>query len=184
MFNKWTLFLTIVTMGGVDTTTHPGQNQKEDAPVFELQSRDELLLAVDYSQPLKEADTIGHFSWWDDLYIIVDHFSHQQYGKATVIARLIRFDHLVSTDQVLRFMDERDLRPATLAELVAFGTQYHAKQMRSSPIIALGSIWIDSSGFYHVPFIQRGYSRCCLLGFHWFHASGQRNHRFLAVRDN
>lgn len=193
MFNRWTLFLTIVTMGNGDTSvnslssspscsvSNQSQQAQEDVPVLEFKSKDDFLLTVDYSLSLKEIAADGHYDWWSFPDLVAD-LLHLENETADLVVHLVLFDHLMVTDDILNFMDKRNLRPATLQELLAFGSRYHRRQ-GGLPIIALGSLRVSKNGFRYVPLIERLGSRC-QIRFRWMDGGWHWRYRFLAVRDN
>lgn len=195
MFNRWTLFLTIVTMGNGDTSvnsfssspscsiSNPSRQEQESAPVpvLEFKSKDDFLLTVDYSRSLKEIAAGDHYDWWSFPDLLAD-LLHRENETADLVVNLVRFDHLMVTDDILKFMEKRSLRPATLPELLAFGSQYHRIQ-GGLPIIALGSLRVNKNGFRFVPFIER-FGSHCQIRFRWMDGGWRWHYRFLAVRDN
>jgi len=93
---------------------------------------------------------------------------------------LVHFDKSMSTDNVLKELEERNLRPADVQELLAIGEQYPDKQ-REFPIIALGSIRQRLVGRRVVPYLHAlGSNRELYLD--WIGRDWEGFYRFAAVR--
>ena len=143
---------------------------------------DEYPATIDYDLSLREMIEAGKYDWKDGN-ITVDHFPVEGEGEVEANLILVRFGRTMSSDQVLEDLDKRDLRPlrpATLAELLAFGAKYLEVQ-RECSIVALGSVWAGSGGRRSVPCLCEGASLRHLylswLGDDWSDCSC-----FLAVR--
>jgi len=79
-------------------------------------------------------------------------FPHTGAGTESSEIVLVHFDALMSTDNVLKELKKRNLRPADIQELLAIGEQF-PEQQREFPIIALGSIEQCLDGNRVVPFL-------------------------------
>jgi hypothetical protein len=101
-------------------------------------------VVVDYSKSLKAMIEDGHYDWKNND-ITSDNFSVTGSGQVNSGLELVHFGKHVSTQDVLAELDKRNLCPATLPELLAFGAKYPEEQ-RKYPIIALGSVWADRDG--------------------------------------
>lgn len=110
-------------------------------------------VVVDYTKSLADMIAAGRYDRQNDN-ITAKHFLVSGSGQVTVGLELVHFGKDMSTEDVLVELDKRNLRPATLPELLAFGAKYPDEQ-RKYPIIALGSVWSDWSG---------GRSVVCLAG--------------------
>jgi hypothetical protein len=74
-------------------------------------------------------------------------------GTETLEAVIVHLDQYVEdTETVLKLMDKKGLRPATLPELLALGEKYQELQ-RKYLIYALGSRWLDVDGDWNVPYL-------------------------------
>lgn len=99
-------------------------------------------LYVNYCYSVTSAAEEGNYSYVSPL-VNDYHFSENQQRPVedTVDAYLIKFSPLrgkTSVQKALKWLDDRNLRPATVKELEAFGIQYPDIQ-RHCNIIALGS---------------------------------------------
>jgi len=83
-------------------------------------------------------------------------------GEESVEAVLVHLGRSASDEEVLAEMDRQGLRPATMAEFSAFGSQY-PDQQREFPVVVFGPVWA----------FPRGYR---LVGYHWG-LLGRRNGR-------
>lgn len=117
-------------------------------------------VSVDYGQTLK-----------------VIHDKSRSVEKVEI--ELIKYDADMEYDDVITDLDARDLRPAMIEELCAFGASYPDVQ-RQFPIIALGSPQEDLVGDRRFPFLaRRGGCNLCLR---WGTIERTANWRFAAVR--
>jgi hypothetical protein len=66
--------------------------------------------------------------------------------------RLVHFDREITADRILAELDRRNLRPATLPELLALGADYRDLQWQ---IVALGSRHHNSFGEDYWPVLAR-----------------------------
>ncbi len=136
-------------------------------------------LPVNSALPLAEAIAAGKYDWVNPD-ITPDRFPI--FGEATVEVemRFVHFNCAMESDNVLKELDQAGLRPATLAELLAFGAKYPDKQ-REFPIIALGSVWQDRYGDRNVPGLWNDAS-VRRLRLNWFDSGWDEDCRFLACR--
>jgi hypothetical protein len=96
-------------------------------------------------------------------------FTADQPHSADIV--LCECDETMGTDAVLKALDEKDLRPATMSEVLALGSQ-HPELQRS--IVALGSVWRSSDGSCVGYLSGRSGKRLLLLHLitdHWNHTS-------------
>jgi len=121
----------------------------------------------------------GNYNWINSD-ITDKHFPVKGSGKVELNPELIHYGKLISSDEIIQDLDQRGLRPATLAELLAFGEKYPDEQ-RKYPIVALGSVWQHWGGNRYV---------ACLgcfesereLNLHYCGGDWFENYRFLAFR--
>lgn len=107
---------------------------------------------VDYSKSLTEMIRAGNYDAVERN-IDADHFPIKDQGKIGLDIELIHYGKYMFGDDIIRDLNSRGLRPATLPELLAFGSAYPNKQ-REFPIMALGSLWRRWHGFRCVPFLH------------------------------
>lgn len=136
-------------------------------------------LTVNYDISLGTMIAAGNYDWVDDN-IIGKHFPISENGKAEVLVELVHFDRTISTDDATLELARRGLRPATLAELLAYGAKFPEDQ-RKFPIVALGTGAV-MGGKRHVAVLYRfGVKRYLSLG--WAGSDWDDFCRFLAVRN-
>lgn len=103
---------------------------------------DDFVMEVIY----RDATTIRHllkegcFDWMNGD-ISDEHFPQKETGKTSVIMRLVNFERVISTRDVLIEFKKNGLRPANPAELLVLGAKYPSLQ-RQFPVIALGQTWL------------------------------------------
>lgn len=114
---------------------------------------DIFIVTVDYALSLAAMIAAGKYDWANED-IAQRNFPLRGEGKVEVGLRLVHLDREMSTEAVLAELDQRGLRPATLAELLAFGAKYPEEQ-RKYPIVALGSVWACPRGGRFVPCLYR-----------------------------
>ncbi len=145
-----------------------------------ITENDEVLnVTVDYDRSVASGIKAGKYDW-SNSDITDDHYPNSGSGKSDVEIILVHYGKDMSTKNVLKDFDKRNLRPATLQELLAIGEQFPDKQ-REFPIIALGSVWRNSRGNRYVP---------CLIGsgsyrgldLYWIVSDWHDICRFAAVR--
>jgi len=96
-------------------------------------------VTVDYTKTLVEMIKAGNYDWVDSD-ITDKNFPLQGQGQVELNIKLINYGKFMDSAEIIRDLDNRGLRPATLPELLAFGSKYPEKQ-REFPIVALGSLW-------------------------------------------
>ena len=100
---------------------------------------DGLCIVVDYSRSLAEMIKAGHYDWVNSD-ITDKHFPVKGSGKTKLVPEIIHYNKYMSSDAVIQDLDQRGLRPATLAELLAYGEK-NPDEQHKYPIVALGSVW-------------------------------------------
>ncbi len=136
-------------------------------------------IIVDYGKKVKEMVAAGHYDW-PNSDINDTNFPQSGTGVDTVNPELVHLNKDASSEDALAHMEANGLRPATLAELLAFGATYPEIQ-RQFPIIALGSSWVDSGGRRRVPCLFRS-DGDRVLDLDWGAREWCGVVRFLAVR--
>lgn len=119
---------------------------------------------VNRSLSLKEMISAGNYGWVNDD-ITASHFPIKGSGTTETGFELVHFDRDVSSEDAVAELDKRGLRPADLAELLAFGAVFPEEQ-RKYPIVELGSVAEVGCGRY-VAYLFRGVSRRDLCLFRW-----------------
>lgn len=132
---------------------------------------------INVSGNIDEAVKAGNYNWFNDD-INDAHFTADQPHETAIILR--HFDKSMSTDAVLKALDEEGLRPATMSELLALGIQHPTLQLQF-PIIALGSVWQDSGGGRRVGGLN-GDDGERKLSLFWIDVDWNDSCRFAAVR--
>ncbi|TES96483.1 hypothetical protein E3J85_01095 [Patescibacteria group bacterium] len=113
---------------------------------------------VDYSLSLAEMIDAGHYDWVNEdifSYPFVAGDPSDYHGQEEVQLYLVRFGRQISSDDVYMELDKIDLRPATIAELLALGAKYF-RERQKHPVVALGSI-LHSPDYGHVASLERYY---------------------------
>lgn len=135
-------------------------------------------ITVDYSKSLDEMIKAGHYDWVN-FDITSKHFPINLSGKHELVPELIHYGKAKSSDAVIRDLDQRGLRPATVAELLAFGEAYPDKR-REFPIVALGSVWQNWCGYCLIVYLGGDGSRRELVLIDWG-VGWDGRYRFLAI---
>ena len=116
------------------------------------QSND-LKIVVDYDLSLQEMIAAGQYDLVNDD-ITPERFPVIGKGVMQLIPQLVHFNRNISSDDAEKELDKKGLRPATLAELLAFGKTYPEVQ-RKFPVVALGSV-AEINGDRFVAYLDRG----------------------------
>lgn len=136
-------------------------------------------VTVDYGKTIEEMVSAGNYDRRNGS-INSKNFPIKGKGKTSVNLEPVHLNKVVSSENVLAYLDENGMRPAVVEELLAFGATYPEIQ-REFPIICLGSSWVDSLGDRSVPCLDR-YGSDRRLGLDWFDDGWGGCWRFLAVR--
>ena len=107
-----------------------------------------------------------------------DNFKSDEMHQTEIILR--HFNNDMSTDAVLKALDEEGLKPATMSELLEFGSRYPDLQ-KQFPIVALGSVWLSRNGGRYVGYLDF-YVGQRSLGLRWIGNGWRGICRFAAVR--
>lgn len=114
---------------------------------------------------------------WTNPDITEEHFPKQPVrGKV----ELMHFGKYISSQDAIKKMTERGLKPANIYELLEFGKE-NPDEQRKYPIVGLGSAWHHPLGYRFVPYLDWGGSGRG-LGLQWFGGGWGRNYRFACVR--
>lgn len=135
-------------------------------------------ITINYGLSLAEMIKVGKYDSVNSD-ITEKHFPVNGKGTNEVVTELVHFNRFIESDEVIQELDKRGFRPATIEELLAFGTKYPEMQKQFS-IVALGSFW-QHLGRRHIPFLWCDSNERHLY-LHWFEYRWRGNYRFLAVR--
>ena len=101
-------------------------------------------------------------------------------GQADLEVVLVRFEHRMTSEDVLRELNDEGLRATELPELLAFGAKYPEVQRKFS-VVGLGSTWRDRKGYRNVPCLYEA-SEGRYLDIHWWDDGWYSYSRFAAIR--
>jgi hypothetical protein len=138
-------------------------------------------ITVDYSRTLEEMIKAGKYDYVNSSINSTNFpIDQSKSGTETLEAVIVHLDKYVKdTETVLKLMDKKGLRPATLPELLALGEQYPELQ-REPLLFALGSRSRLGVGWY-IPCLDGwGGKRGLVLG--WWSGVWNGGCRFLAFR--
>ena len=99
---------------------------------------------VNYDLSLREMIRAGKYDYTNED-ITAQNFPVKGSGQEKVAIELVHFNRDMEAKEVLKEFEKKGLRPATLAELLAFGVAY-PEQQRDFPIVELGSVWKGRDG--------------------------------------
>lgn len=136
-------------------------------------------IVVDYSMSLANMILAGDYGYVNPN-ITAENFPVQGEGAIELDGVLVHFNRDIESDDAVKEMDQMGLRPATMAELLAFGAKFPEIQ-REFPIVGLGHSWMGPRGFRSVGYLDFWYGgrRVCLD--RWAGA-WDAFYRFLGVR--
>jgi len=112
----------------------------------------ELLIVVNYGQPLNAMIVEGSYDWVNDD-ITAERFPIVGEGRVELKAHLIHFNRVIGSDDVEKELEKMGKRPGKIEELLAFGRTYPEMQ-RKFPILALGSV-ARIRGVRFVPYLSK-----------------------------
>ena len=133
---------------------------------------------VNYDLPVEEAVAAGDYQAVN-ADITGKNFSWTQRGNISLEIVLVRFDQRMSSEGVVRELEDEGLRPAELPELLAFGAAYPDVQRQFS-VVGLGSVWQDRRGYRNVPCLYAA-SEGRYLDLHWWDDGWYSYSRFAAL---
>ena len=136
-------------------------------------------LSIDYEMSVDEAKKRGNYDWVNNN-ITQENFPTKRKGKAEIEIKLFHFNRYISSEDVIKEMDNAGYRPAELHELLVLGEKYPDLQ-REFPIAALGSVWLAPDGNRDVPFLNRLGSKR-ILNLSWLELDWNGRWRFVALR--
>lgn len=109
-------------------------------------------ITIDPQQSLAERIADCHFTYVNRS-IIVDNFP-DNIKETSLVVEIMKIEKSMSTTKILAKMEETNVRPCTLVELLAFAKMYPHEE-KDHFIIALGSAWVSSDGDRSVPFLGK-----------------------------
>lgn len=122
-------------VGGDENKNPPASPVKAGNSVFPV--------VVDCSQTVEQMIKAGKYDW-RELEINSGDFPVNCRGISKVDVVLLPIHRRrMESEEILRELDKRNLRPAGLPELLAFGATYPDKQQEVPPIVALGPVSQD-----------------------------------------
>ena len=137
-------------------------------------------ITIDHDLSLKQMVEAGQHDWVGP-YVTSKYFPLQGKGKERLVVEVVTIDHAMSSEKVIAQLAGQGLRPATIAELLAFSAALIPKEQREYPIVALGSV-VEVNDKRLVPSLSRdGAGRGLSLG--WWLGGWLGGDRFLAVRN-
>jgi hypothetical protein len=135
---------------------------------------------VDYETQVENEVMSGGFDW-ANRDINSRNFPSRRKGSAEIAIQLINFrsQRSISTNDVLRKLDESGMRPAEILELLALGKRY-PELIEKGPIVSLGSVWSSRPGDFYSPYLD-GDRRRRYLYLIWFDRYWDESYQFAAV---
>lgn len=109
-------------------------------PDAECSSRYAYEGIVNYNVPIDDAIELGNYQW--SAVDPNDFPRNKKTGSHQIIFELIHFNKPMSAKEVFQEFDKRNLRPADLNELLAFGAQFQGEELMGFNIIALSATYI------------------------------------------
>jgi len=159
--------------------------KKENPYAATITENDEVLtVTVNRDRSIIDGVKAGKYDWTDSG---TNDNNFKRSGKGTEKTEIILvhlpvyFSKSISTGEVLKKLDKRNLRLADVQELLAIGEEHPEKQRRF-PIIALGSVWRGPDGNWYVPCLGRLLDSRRDLVLSKVANGWTRNCRFAAVR--
>ena len=155
--------------------------QKALSPQASEQKEGTFPTKVNYDLSVESLVAQGKYDWKNSD-IKSKNFQTTRKGETTLNLELVHLNQVLTSEEVIKELDKRGLRPAELHELLSFGIQYQEEQ-RKYPIVAMGSVWQHWSGYRDVAYLfgdggERG------LGLGYFGGRWSEDFRFLAVRES
>jgi hypothetical protein len=139
---------------------------------------DGFLLLVNYDLSLRDAIDAGDYQGVHSS-ITSENFPSTRHGQTQLEMILVRYERRMTSEEVLRELDEAGLRPAELPEFLAFGATYPGVQ-REFSVVGLGSVWQDRKGYRNVPCLYTA-SEGRYLDLHWWDDGWYSYSRFAAI---
>ena len=143
-----------------------------------LYSKKSFAVIVTSARSFEQMVAVGRYDHVDG-HITAKNFAIVIQSTVEIQLDLVHFDRVMESSEVLSSLDAQGLRPASLAELLAFGEIYPEMQ-REFPVAALGSTWRHWYGCIGAPCLY-GVKTGRSLSLTWLNNPWQRYQRFAAV---
>jgi len=134
----------------------------------------EYKIKIGKEDDLKALVEAGRYDYKDSD---ISYFSFEKTEAESI--ELIHFDRYISSEDAIKEMEAKGLRPATATELLLFGIQ-HPEVQREFPVVALGTVQ-SVRDFRRVACLN-GDSASRDLRVLWFELVWPGDYRFAAVR--
>jgi len=142
--------------------------------------RESFPTVVNYDLSVEEAIKAGDYQAVN-ADITSENFPCPRSGENELEIILVRFEHRMSSAEVVQKLKDEGLRAAGLPELLAFGAM-HPDVQRKFSVVGLGSIWHDRKGYGNVPCLYAA-SEGRYLDLHWWDDGWYSYSRFAALRN-
>ncbi len=106
--------------------------------------------------------------------------STYDYNVESVTLHLLKCEKNITSEKMKEYMNENDLRPAGIRELLIFGAQFYDIRTQPFPVAAFGSEHEDCDGNLYVPCLF-GYSGNCDVRLHLANSGWSSLFGFLAA---
>ena len=148
-------------------------------------------VVIDYNMSLSGMIAAGGFGFYRDdnlgspyinPNITEDNFPFEREGVAKIKLSLVTITNAMETDDIINALTKMSMRPATLPELIAFGSKYRGKYEIPINIMALGSsMRSPMSGNLYSPILSFYGNALYLEAYdqYWY----EKCYSFLAVRE-
>jgi hypothetical protein len=161
------------------------QSKTEKTKETKVKQSNNLIIAsyeleIDYNLSLKEVIENNYREGQFAANITDENFPTQDSGKKTLTFKLIHQDIGMSSEDIIAYINSKNLRPANALENVQFGIKYPDLQ-KEFIIFALGQIWKGfTDNYYAVALTHVDMERC--LDLRWIRfVSYSNSHCSLAV---
>lgn len=135
------------------------------------------LIVVDYDMSIEETIKLGKYGEIGP-HLTSQNFPTERKGKAEIKMELIQFNRSISTEEVLKELDQMGYRPTELKELSALGAMCPDLQK----VIALGSVlFFPTDGSHHAPAFTFNKDGKRSLNIYWLGNNWSKSWRFAAV---
>ncbi len=109
-------------------------------------------VVINYDYSIEDSIKAGNYNK-KNKNITSKNFPSQESGTKEVTIKIFYYGHGMRTHEVLTDLDRKGYRAATLKELLALGKKYPA--LKRIPIVALNSVYQNSSGRRYYPYFYR-----------------------------
>jgi len=144
----------------------------------EMQGQYSVTVPYRGTETITDLLAAGRYDWTNDD-ITDEHYPQEKSGDEEVAIELVHIGHAVSSEDAIKELKMRGLRPANVAEILAFGTAYPDVQPKC-PVISLGQGW-HNPGDYGVVYLS-GSGAKWRVDLSWFENDWSRLCCFAGVR--